>query len=575
MFGLISAIVSGVQAVSSIFGGGGGGQTQKPPETVQDKSSPPATSGAQDSSKSTPLGAVAAALTQGKLGVIPEEITKVLNAVDGALSKSTTAQIRAEFERRMKSEKSAESSTPQAPSTASNTPAVSTTAGTGAGSATSSTTPTAATTPTSETTATAASNPTNARTRMQDGQAVFENDNYIIAAGDNNKVTVYNKKTKEVYEALGDPNMKIDGKQGFNLMGTTSLMLDDGTKVTLGKAEDGKGGTQASKLTITNGAYGSQIIGIDTMKTGDLAVQEFQGQGAELDQKVADGVVLKENQDININNGRGFSVADVNGLETAVDQAYIDKVDRRKTRGEQGENLAQFDQVGTPATTTSSESTATEAVTPPATTASSASTATETPASTAANTTAASTTTTPAATTASAGTQAANNTTPEPAAQQTTTSTVQPTTPAATQRETQVASAANNASQNTVAVVRRSNKSNQTNGAARGQIASRNGEYLVQNQLRPVRVRNRGQGSVGKVPPPWVRPANESRANQFDNRRTYTTAPRKSTTTPVMNKPKVDKTPSSALGMPDESRVAISIATNRRNSVNVSARLFA
>jgi Domain of Unknown Function (DUF1521) len=216
---------------------------------------------------------------------------------------------------------------------------------------------TASATPTSSTacansSATSNTNSTNATTRMQDGQAVFENDNYIITAGDNNTVTIYNKKSKEVYEALGNADMKVDGKEGFKFTGTTSLVLDDGTKVTLGKAEDGKDGTLASKLTITNGAYGAQIKGIDTNKTGDLAVQEFQGQGEALDQRVADGVVIKENQNININNGRGFSVADVNGNENAVDQKYMDAVDKRTNKGEQGVNLDKFDTLGAQSSST-------------------------------------------------------------------------------------------------------------------------------------------------------------------------------------------------------------------------------
>ena len=184
------------------------------------------------------------------------------------------------------------------------------------------------------------SNPTNASTRMKDGQAVFENDNYIITAGDNNTVTIFNKKTEEVYEGVGNDDMRIDGQAGFASKGTLSLMLDDGTKVTLGKADDGKGGSLASKLTITNGAYGAQIKGIDTNKTGDLAVQEFVGQGQALDDQVEDGVVIEENQNMNVNNGRGFVVKDNNGASTVVTSDYFGKTNQTNTKAE---NLDKFD----------------------------------------------------------------------------------------------------------------------------------------------------------------------------------------------------------------------------------------
>ena len=44
-------------------------------------------------------------------------------------------------------------------------------------------------------------NPTNASTRMSGGQAVFENDNYRITAGDDNTVTINNKNTGETRNA--------------------------------------------------------------------------------------------------------------------------------------------------------------------------------------------------------------------------------------------------------------------------------------------------------------------------------------------------------------------------------------
>ena len=56
---------------------------------------------------------------------------------------------------------------------------------------------TASATSLSATAALSGSNPTNASTHMSGGQAVFENDNYRITAGDNNTVNIYNKNTGE------------------------------------------------------------------------------------------------------------------------------------------------------------------------------------------------------------------------------------------------------------------------------------------------------------------------------------------------------------------------------------------
>ena len=183
-------------------------------------------------------------------------------------------------------------------------------------------------------------NPTNASTQIKDGQAVFENDNYIITAGDKNTVSIYNKKTKEVYESVGSADMKIDDQAGFASKGSMSLMLNDGTKVTLGKADDGEGGLLAAKLTITNGSYGAQIKGIDSENAGGLAVQEFAEQGQALDEQVEDGVEIEENQDININNGRGFVAKDMNGAATIISNEYFAKVNKT---GAPAEKTDQFD----------------------------------------------------------------------------------------------------------------------------------------------------------------------------------------------------------------------------------------
>lgn len=170
-------------------------------------------------------------------------------------------------------------------------------------------------------------NPTRASTTMVGGKAVFENDNYRISAGDDNEVLIQNKNTGETYRAWGDPHMDIDGKHTFDFWGTTSFLLDDGTKVTIettpwaGNAE----ATISSKVTITNGDYGVQITGVDTNTLGDLAIDEGKGWGGLVELAVDDGNVLIENTF-----GKGFLAIDAQGHLREVDQAYINQTDLLK-----------------------------------------------------------------------------------------------------------------------------------------------------------------------------------------------------------------------------------------------------
>lgn len=170
-------------------------------------------------------------------------------------------------------------------------------------------------------------NPTHARTTMVGGKAQFENDNYLITMGDDNNIVVNNKHTGETYEVWGDPHVKVDGKNAFDFWGTTTLHLDDGTKLTIETTPwvNDPNMTLASKVTITNGEYGVQVKGIDTNKTGDLTIEETQTGGAWLDLLVNDGNLLHENP-----NGSGFLGQKADGSLALVDQTYINATDLKK-----------------------------------------------------------------------------------------------------------------------------------------------------------------------------------------------------------------------------------------------------
>lgn len=171
------------------------------------------------------------------------------------------------------------------------------------------------------------SNPTNARTGMQGGKVMFENDNYKISANDDNNVIIHSKKTGEEYNIWGDPHVNIDGKHSFDFWGTTTFNLDDGTKVTIDTTpwKGDQNATVASKVTITNGDYGVQITGVDSNTKGDLKFNETKANGWLMDAMVDDGNTIYENPV-----GKGFVAIDDHGHIRNVDQKCINETDLLK-----------------------------------------------------------------------------------------------------------------------------------------------------------------------------------------------------------------------------------------------------
>ncbi len=171
------------------------------------------------------------------------------------------------------------------------------------------------------------SNPTNAGTSMVGGKVCFENDNYRITMGDDNSVNIFNKNTGENYLAWDDPHMQVDGQQAFDFWGTTTLALEDGTKVTIETTPwaNNPAMTLSSKVTITNADYGVQVTGVDSNQVGDLAFEEAFGFGELADAVVDDGNVLHENPF-----GKGFLGIDDAGALRPVDQQYINETDLKK-----------------------------------------------------------------------------------------------------------------------------------------------------------------------------------------------------------------------------------------------------
>jgi Domain of Unknown Function (DUF1521) len=165
------------------------------------------------------------------------------------------------------------------------------------------------------------------------GNVQFENKNYRISANEGGTVNIFNKNTGETYQAWGDPHMKIDGQQAFDFWGTTTLSLDDGTKVTIDTTPwkgGNNGATITSKVTITDGNYGVQISGIDDNKSGDMKFNETTSNGWLMDAMVEDGNTMYENPI-----GKGFVAMDDYGNVHKVDQKWVDGTDMVKNGGKE------------------------------------------------------------------------------------------------------------------------------------------------------------------------------------------------------------------------------------------------
>ena len=160
-------------------------------------------------------------------------------------------------------------------------------------------------------------------TRDAQGNVLFENENYTIKVTDRGEIITNNKNTGETYRVWGDPHVQIDGKHAFDFWGTTTFVLDDGTKITMQTTPwaGNEDMTVASKVTITDGDFGVHITGVDPNEVGDLSMVEVNGDLADL--VIRDGNTIYENPF-----GSGFLGAQ-RGEIVQVDQDYINGTDEQ------------------------------------------------------------------------------------------------------------------------------------------------------------------------------------------------------------------------------------------------------
>ena len=190
-----------------------------------------------------------------------------------------------------------------------------------------------------------ASNPSGARTDMLDGLVRFQNNGYRITVGGDATVHILNHATTEQYLAWNPPMFAMDGSAPFDFWGTTTLQLEDGTKLTITTSPwaDDPLVTISSKVTISNHDYGVEVLGMGGMGGMDgnsahgLRFVETERYGWLLDAAVGDGNTLFENAA-----GAGFIGNEAGGPWQQVDQAYIDATDLARLgplAGERGKAL--------------------------------------------------------------------------------------------------------------------------------------------------------------------------------------------------------------------------------------------
>ena len=110
------------------------------------------------------------------------------------------------------------------------------------------------------------------------------------------QISIINDKTGERTRIWGDPHVEIDGKQAYDFWGTTTFILENGTKITINTEQWGGNPNAyvASQVVVTNGSNALIIDGVSQNKLGDLKMT-LSNDGRAVDAAHRDGFSLSEN----------------------------------------------------------------------------------------------------------------------------------------------------------------------------------------------------------------------------------------------------------------------------------------
>jgi hypothetical protein len=97
----------------------------------------------------------------------------------------------------------------------------------------------------------------------------------------------------------GDPHFEHNGKAVGDFWGTTSLVLENGTKITINTQKDPNNSSvsYANQVVVTRGDQALVVDGVSQLQQGDLKVS-LGGNGYALDRATNDGLVLRENDSL-------------------------------------------------------------------------------------------------------------------------------------------------------------------------------------------------------------------------------------------------------------------------------------
>jgi hypothetical protein len=146
-------------------------------------------------------------------------------------------------------------------------------------------------------------------TSSSNGQATIDlGDGYSLKLNENaSELVLVNGNTGTTTDISGDPHVYVDGKHVGDFYGTTTLVLDNGTKITVNTVPyaNNPNAYLSSSLTITKGDQLIVVQGLDQNTKGDMTVSSYAQGGYLADWGGNDGLQLYENP-----NGGGWVVRD-------------------------------------------------------------------------------------------------------------------------------------------------------------------------------------------------------------------------------------------------------------------------
>lgn len=125
------------------------------------------------------------------------------------------------------------------------------------------------------------------------GRVAFDlNDGYSMWIDESKSAFTVANGGKETVHVWGAARLALDGATLGAFAGTTSLVLGNGTKITMGTlpASDM---FYLDRLTVTQGELAMIVSGVSQMTGGDLTVTQSQS-GVAIDERARDGLVFKQ-----------------------------------------------------------------------------------------------------------------------------------------------------------------------------------------------------------------------------------------------------------------------------------------